>query len=772
MSNAFLMPRVAQLVDIARKVKCHHPGLTLDKHSFAAKQEMQKVALAPVCDACGDEKLLRALAARREAILEAAGSKIWSATTAGPLTLHLSRANAFENAGIALHPLYGFACLPGSGLKGLARAYAETIWLPAQPDPIAACQDIVDVFGCAPESDKDKPWLPESRRQAKDSSAGAVVFHDAWPEAWPKLFIDIAAVHHQEYYQAPENAVPPPGDWEGPQLISFLAIKPGTEFRFALTLRRGRTADGRLLAQAQEWLAAALATLGAGAKTAAGYGLFRSATAAKPAASPSRAEALFDLTLVTPAFLAGGAQEKEDCDLRGATLRGQLRWWWRAMHAAHLEPAILRRLEASIWGASSAGSAVRLSLEPGSNPEPCRFEYNRERDGAFLQANGIQRTALQAPAIDGRKTTQGLFYAAYGAGKEISAGREKPGRWLLQPGSTWRLKLGARPSKCPPGDNVARVEIKAETVLRQATAALFLLTRFGGVGAKARKGFGSFDDTPIDGIASIDDCKRAARELRSLCGLGAAAYRDAPSLELMSAPVLVQTKWTNAWFALNRIGEAMQAYAKTGKHQAWKSALGLPRKSDCAEADNKELRPKASIPHFREELKGGRLGRHAAPIHYHVARSEGTLELRLVAFTSPHLPDEATSKERLDALRAHVAPLLRNWANAGGTSPFFPKPAVRAPKPVAPVATHSGGGPIIGGRIRAELLAEKTKGGGWKAKDLVSGQIRSIQNTARVPADRKPGDKVELEVPNSSEWKYPVPPPPAPPPPRRPGGRR
>ena len=58
------------------------------------------------------------------------GALRWRCATTGPLTLHLVRASALENAGICLHPLYGFVYLPGTGLKGMARAYAETVWLP------------------------------------------------------------------------------------------------------------------------------------------------------------------------------------------------------------------------------------------------------------------------------------------------------------------------------------------------------------------------------------------------------------------------------------------------------------------------------------------------------------------------------------------------------------------------------------------------------------------------------------------------------------------
>jgi CRISPR-associated protein Cmr6 len=466
----------------------------------------------------------------------------------------------------------------------------------------------------------------------------------------------------------------------------------------------------------------------------------------------------FELALVTPAFLAGSAQGEADCDLRGATLRGQLRWWWRTMHTGHLDPTTLRRLEAAVWGSSSQGSAIRLNLQSGNNALPRQFDFKTSNENSnFLGRNGIQ--------IENRpKTVQGIYYCSFGTGQERHQGQERPARWFRQPGSTWRLRIGARPTYAAPAADAKPVPIPARDVARQAAAALFLLTRYGGVGAKGRKGFGSLADTPIEGIGSIEDCRLLAGEFRNLSGIGntpPAQCRAAPSLELMSTPLIVPTRWTNAWFALNRIGEAMQDFAKTGKHQLWKSALGIPRRSDHREAIGGNLKPTIQIPNFKE----GTLTRHAAPIHYHVARSGGTLEVRLVTFLSPHLPDEETSKRRLGELRSAIANRIQERADIGGTAGLFPE----IPASTPPAAD---GTPRVGGRVRAELVEEKTKHGGWKAKDLTSGQVRAIQNTARVPSDKKAGDIVELEVPNNAEFKWPVSKPPVPVPPPRYGGPR
>src|SRR6266446_1143889 len=87
-----------------------HPGLYLDKLlDPPADAEEQKPILEKVCGAQPNGELLGSLNdRRREAV---SGAVAWAGKTQGPLTLHLSRATALENAGISLHPLYGFAYL-------------------------------------------------------------------------------------------------------------------------------------------------------------------------------------------------------------------------------------------------------------------------------------------------------------------------------------------------------------------------------------------------------------------------------------------------------------------------------------------------------------------------------------------------------------------------------------------------------------------------------------------------------------------------------------
>ena len=628
-----LPKRVAELIALTDP-RSRHPGLTLDKHiEPPANAEQQKPILQQVCSGLSDQKLLELLNARRR---QALGDAVaWTGTTRGPLTLHLSRATALENAGIALHPLYGFAYLPGSGLKGLARAWTERVWLEARPDREQAIREIREVFGYAPHSEDRKTWVPEAIARDPASKAGAVIFHDAWPSRWPKLVVDVVGVHHPKYYQAEDGNVPPPGDWEDPVPTTFLAVNPGTEFAFAVARRRPDDTD--LARRAAEWLKAALADWGAGAKTAAGYGRIEASGMAQPLASPQRTRFECVLELVTPAFLAGALQQRDDCDLRGATLRGQLRWWWRSMHAGHLDPWLLRRLETAIWGAAGEGSAVQLSLEPVQSLGPGQFPGG----GA-------------------------LGYLAYGM---------REAHRLIKPaGSKWRVAILGRAAEFRRNPKSEKPDglISPGTVLQHACVALWLLTHYGGVGAKGRKGFGSLADVSIDGVSTLDDCNRLAAALRAELRLSSAkADRRVPWLERMSQAEIPLEPGRSPDQSLRELAAGYREFVKSVSPKAKRIALGYPRA---------EL---IGPPNFGADLGIGRIQRHPTTVHFHLATTTNGLALRMAGFEiDPIVRTDDFFRQMEDALRGSLGSPRPGGSPPGGRQ--RPAPPDSRPRPQPP----------------------------------------------------------------------------------------
>lgn len=727
-----VLPRsVADLVEQVDRSQ-RHPGLQLDKLSPPGDQKAQRQAIEAVCGAARSEALLNDLSSRRDTLLENLGARRFQAATSGPLTLHLARVSGLENAGIHLHPVYGFVCLPGSGLKGMARAWAETVWLEGQSDRAAARDRIRAVFGWRSPTDTGKARRADDTPAPDGPRAGAVVFHDAWPTEWPRLEPDIVNNHHAKYYEDADE----PGDWEDPIPVYFLAVSADATFDFAVSPRSASDdAESRLTHLALEWLQGALVQEGAGAKTNAGYGRFRlKDDPAPPVPGPARRTARHTLTLATPAFLSGAAQQRGDCDLRPATLRGLLRWWWRTMHAAHLDTAELRRLETVVWGDAQSGGALSVSIAGDVPASVNRFDF---KDRYRPKREFARAHDLQPPP--NANMTQGLFYVSYGMDE-----RDRQ-RHYAEPGARWTVILTARQGRLPE----RKRPVAAAEILRQGEAALWLLCRYGGIGSKSRNGFGSCADVEVAEIFGIDDCKRYAAAFRRAVGIAERPAKpvSSSSLEEMLPPVEVRTPWEDWWFAIDQLGFAVQAFAQANAHRDDKAALGLPRKihGPRREPMRHQNRDRHKPP---KTLSAGHHRRHAAPVHYHLSpRADCALTIRMIAFPSSALPDLRTSRKVLGDLRARLqTELTERVRTHAGRGTRTPKQLAVPSGPGAGTAGPSSALPQQGERVDAVLLDEKTKKGGWKAKHETSGLQGPIQNAAAVPGDAEPGQRVDLVV--------------------------
>lgn len=124
-------------------------------------------------------------------------------------------------------------------------------------------------------ANEDQPWLD------LPNFAGLVGFLPAHPidvgaDGLPlrptmlgTIELDVITCHHPAYYR---GDLPVATDTEDPIPVVFPAVAAGHVFVFAFTVTEG--CPKHRSEQARKWLADGLATFGAGAKTAAGYGWF------------------------------------------------------------------------------------------------------------------------------------------------------------------------------------------------------------------------------------------------------------------------------------------------------------------------------------------------------------------------------------------------------------------------------------------------------------------------------------------------------------------
>lgn len=255
------LPKDTRVLAERQRSNCHNLGLWLDRfisygqrgRDWEITQEAKRRQRddGPL-NFLATGSLLSAWQSRWQAMLASYRKQdlqveVFTASPEGRLVVGLGATHVLETA-ITLHRVYGLPFIPGSGLKGMTRAYAELVEEKNERD-----REFCRVFG--------------SQRE-KEEQAGEVIFFDAIPAQVPHLKLDVMNPHYSEYYRGGNI---PPADWLSPVPVYFLTVER-TPFLFAIAARR-KTEDG-LVGTAVQWLKAALSELGVGAKTAAGYGFF------------------------------------------------------------------------------------------------------------------------------------------------------------------------------------------------------------------------------------------------------------------------------------------------------------------------------------------------------------------------------------------------------------------------------------------------------------------------------------------------------------------
>lgn len=209
----------------------------------------------------GDSQMLQAQALRQLRLVAALGGQTAVYSSEWHFATGLGLPHPVEN-GLTWHPTLGIPYLAGSGVKGLTRAWVE-VW-DESLDEAARKARLRDWFG------SDDPQKPE------DFRTGRFIFFDAIPTEPVRLAADVMTPHMDKWYEQGQDIRKPsaepkrvPADWHDPVPVPFLVTR-NTHLLFSIAPRRPEYADE--LPLVLEALESALAWLGAGAKTAAGYG--------------------------------------------------------------------------------------------------------------------------------------------------------------------------------------------------------------------------------------------------------------------------------------------------------------------------------------------------------------------------------------------------------------------------------------------------------------------------------------------------------------------
>lgn len=517
-----------------------------------------------------------------------------------------------ENAGLCLHPHFNAPYIPGSAVKGCARHAAWLEWNAMEEgrpkDNLA--EEIAAIFGY-PTGDKaglDKALERLYRmrigkpKAVRPANSGCVGFMPACPEKQAKLVADVLTPHGGN-------------DWTEPVPSAFPAVEQGAEFRFSVVPCSAESKIERAVA----FLKRGLVDSGVGAKTNAGYGRFEIADVLV------KSDLEIKLHFASPAFLRGASDEGA---LRVSTLRGMLRWWWRWVFRSVLPEQDVKKLESVVWGGCDEkvkSSCISLALS-------CK---NPGRAVPFIKQQKTPRHNFR------QLRTSGLAYLAYGMDEKTVRRQVLEVNRQLE----WVLRVAV---------NSRKSGMSKESLLAHLKLAVWALSSYGGVGAKARKGFGSLCST-----VSYPDLNAVYSDVGiALVNSGFELSSD----ELSQAYALdsseleeVQTRCKNPWIVLDRIGYALQCVASSYKHKEVKAVLGLPRK-----IHGPEWKPMGHQIHFHEPPKSleadSRLieNRFAMPLSIHLEDTPNGLRVNLAAFPSALVRDYETSSAMLSKCIKHI----------------------------------------------------------------------------------------------------------------------
>ena len=180
----------------------------------------------------------------------------------------LGGANVLET-NISLHHIYGVPYIPGSSLKGLAKARAVK---KIKENSELSYKEIDEMLETDNLDDSKKTAEVKLYRNifGTQKKAGRVNFMDSYPEGKLNFKEDIMTPHFSKYYREMEDDKPQarPEDTEDPKPITFLVLE-STSFRFSLA-----SPEKKYLKTAAELLKEGLRYMGIGAKTMVGYGYF------------------------------------------------------------------------------------------------------------------------------------------------------------------------------------------------------------------------------------------------------------------------------------------------------------------------------------------------------------------------------------------------------------------------------------------------------------------------------------------------------------------
>ncbi|RJQ72318.1 MAG: type III-B CRISPR module RAMP protein Cmr1 [Desulfobacteraceae bacterium] len=204
--------------------------------------------------------------------------------------------------------------------------------------------------------------------------------------------------------------------------------------------------------------------------------------------------------VVTPLFL-GGADNKTEAELRPASIKGTLRFWWRTLQWGKgvTDVGNLKKKEDRLFGSSEGGQAkILLMVTPDSQPNviPPGNILNKQGNAGIHRPhfNPLDRNQNVPNAVE-----EGARYMGYGLMAAFPSMDKDKKTKEIKGVKAYGGEL-TRPCIAAPFEFSVRLAFKpdvAETEVAEIANALKLLGLCGGLGSRSRRGWGSVSLTQL-----------------------------------------------------------------------------------------------------------------------------------------------------------------------------------------------------------------------------------------------------------------------------------
>lgn len=257
----------------------------------------------------------------------------------------------------------------------------------------------------------------------------------------------------------------------------------------------------------------------------------------------------YQLEIVTPLFL-GGANPRGNPELRASSFRGAMRFWLRALLGGVLgdDPQKIFEYESKVFGSTENGSPVIIRVEhPNLNPR------------SYISYSQLTQN---------KEGLSYLFFSARGT-------RSQNERQAISPGQSFKVTLQLKHG------------IQDSLPLETAHASLWLLTHFGGIGSRSRRGGGNLQVRSVDINGNMSSSlpsfgikaktpeelqKELTDKLSSLHNWAVENFNNLKSVELKEQPNfdvlhnrccriwIINESYNNWSDALNALGQVMKSF--------------------------------------------------------------------------------------------------------------------------------------------------------------------------------------------------------------------